>query len=155
MIPGDVHVVAPKLPPVVDGGANDADTLLLVGLLAKVIAAQAHHGDLLSRASQDAVWYPSFGLDGPRRVANPGDEGGCESHVQALSPCHHRILPALPGFSTWAPVDPCCSGGVSQFGVLSTHISSCPSQHVWCEVLTAIGSYLRPFVQSKLHTYDS
>src|SRR5207237_4513056 len=94
---------------------------------------------------------PSFGLDGPRRVANPGDKGGCDSHVQELSPCHHRVFPALPGFSTRAPVDPCCCGCVSQFGVLSAHTSSFPSQHVWCEVLTAIGSYLWPFVQSGLY----
>src|SRR2546422_5382550 len=147
IVPAVVH----KVDPVVDGGANDADTLLLVGLLAEVIAAQAHHGDLLSSASHGAVRYPAFGLDGPRRVANPSDTGGCDSHVQELSPCHHRILPALPGFSTWAPVDPCCSGCVSQFGVLSAHTSSFPSQHVWCEVPTVIGSYLWPFVPSGLY----
>src|SRR5207302_10893763 len=33
-----VPAVVQKVDPVVDGGANDADTLLLVGLLAKVIA---------------------------------------------------------------------------------------------------------------------
>src|SRR6266478_2210661 len=37
-----VPAVVQKVDPVVDGGANDADTLLLVGLLAEVIAAQAH-----------------------------------------------------------------------------------------------------------------
>src|SRR5216683_463096 len=39
IVPAVVH----KVDPVVDGGANDADTLLLVGLLAEVIAAQAHN----------------------------------------------------------------------------------------------------------------
>src|SRR6266851_2104258 len=144
IIPAVVH----KVDPVVDGGANNADTLLLVGLLADVIAAQAHNGDLLSRASQGAIRYPSLCFGAPCRVANPSDYCGCDSHVQELSPCHNRVFPALPGFSTRALVDPCCSGCVSQLVVLSAHASSFPSQNVWCEVPTVIGSYLRPFVQS-------
>ena len=61
----------------VEGGADDADALLLIGLHAEVVAAEADHGDFLAGAAERARGNGGFG--GVREVlAERGHEcGGC------------------------------------------------------------------------------
>jgi hypothetical protein len=61
IIPAVIH----EVDPLVDHGPDEADTLLLVGLLAEVIAPQPYERYLLAGVSQRAVRYPLFRVGSP------------------------------------------------------------------------------------------
>src|SRR6266404_3848625 len=94
-----VPAVVQEINAVVDGGANNAKTLLLVSLLTNVIAAQADNRDLLSSPSQGAVWHSPSCFNGPCRGANTSSYCCGDRQFQEFSPGHQRVFPPLPASS--------------------------------------------------------
>src|SRR5262249_8173268 len=107
----------------VDGGADDADTLLLIGLLAEVIAPEPHERHLLAGASEGTVGHLPRRLPSPCGVANTHDTGSGDGRRHELSSCHGRICPVG---SPCVRVTRGFIGCVPQLVIMSTHIPPLP-----------------------------
>ena len=97
-----VPAVVEEVEALVESGADDPDALLLVGLLADVGAAQAHHGDFLAGAPQGAVGN-SLRLGGPRDLAaRTGDDSHRQGELQELPPGDAAGAAGFGGFRLFA-----------------------------------------------------
>src|SRR6185437_4232660 len=71
-----VPTVVEEIDSAIEGGADDADTLLLFGLPADVPTAQADGGDLLAGAAEGTTRYFASGFGGPCGAGRAGYANG-------------------------------------------------------------------------------
>ncbi len=69
-----VPAVVEEIDATVEGGADDFDAVLFVGLHADVIATEANNGDALAGAAEFAIGNAVFGAGGPKLPASNASE---------------------------------------------------------------------------------